>query len=58
MTSTSRIASSSQTPYDDDQALYASQWDWKQNQDNLLKANKDAQGNELPGSDKAAGYLL
>jgi hypothetical protein len=39
-------------------AHFASQWDWKQSQDAFLKANKDAQGNELPGSDKTLGYLL
>jgi hypothetical protein len=39
-------------------AKYARQWDWKQSQDAFLKANKDAAGNELPGSDKTLGYLL
>ncbi len=37
---------------------YAAQWDWKQTKDDFLKGNKDAAGNELPGSDKALGYLL
>ncbi len=37
---------------------YAAQWDWKESRDAFLKANKEAPGNELPGSDKSLGYLL